>query len=61
MVSATTFAVVGGLFWFYVTLRIKTPIERRWAEFGQIFTFFAFFAGLVGVLYAVSILIGPIQ
>jgi len=60
-VSATMLAVVGTLCWFYVTFRIKSPVERHWTEFGQIFTFFFFCAGLVGVLVAVSILVGPIQ
>lgn len=60
-VSATTFAVVGALFWFYVTFRIKNPIERRWTEFGEILSFLFYAAGLVGVFVAVSIFIGPIM
>ncbi len=61
MVSATMLAIVGALCWFYVTFRIKTPLERRWGEFGPIITFLFFSAGLVGVLVVVSSLIGPIQ
>ncbi|MGD0422065.1 MAG: hypothetical protein ABSA92_01265 [Candidatus Bathyarchaeia archaeon] len=52
--------MVGALVWFYVTFRIKNPIESRWLEFGEIFTFFFYSVGLVGVLVAVSIFIGPI-
>lgn len=54
------FALLGVLVWFYVTWRIKDRVERRWTEFGEVYTFLFFVVGLVGGLVAVSSLIGSI-
>ncbi|MGA3406858.1 MAG: hypothetical protein ABSD49_14090 [Candidatus Bathyarchaeia archaeon] len=51
---------LGVAFWFYVTMRIWHPLERRFTLWGELYTFLFFVAGLVGVLVAVSNLVGPI-
>jgi len=58
MVSVTL--VPGLFFWLYVTMRVKGPIERRFTILGELISFLIFVAGIVGVLVAVTSLVGPI-
>jgi len=60
-ISMVSVTLVPGLFlWFYITMRIKGPLERRFTILGELLCFLFFVAGIVGILVAVTYFVGPI-